>query len=372
MTLTDGPRIVLVAPPQSRRVRAYQTTLAELGLPPARVVAYTELLSGTTHLAEQLHPGDVLRYESPGEDWPTERALLELGRGQPDEAGTFLRLDALPTEADVGCLWSSRQWFLGFRAALKVLDEQRRQAAPHRLMNASADILTMYDKAATTARLSAAGLKVPPNQRVLDDPDELLRAAQARVFVKLAHGSGAAGAVALHVLRGRVSAQTTVQMEGGRLYNSRRVRKLGTVAEVRALLAALTEQRAIVEDWLPKAQDSGRSFDLRIVVIGGRAAQVLVRSSRGPFTNLHLGNERGDWDAVRGWLGERWPQVRDSAQQAAACFPKALYCGVDMLILPSQEHAVLEVNAFGDYHRGVLVDGLDTYGTELRALELLP
>ena len=144
------------------------------------------------------------------------------------------------------------------------------------------------------------------------------------------------------------------------------------MAELRPLLAALTGQRAVVEDWLPKAQWNGKSFDLRVVVIGGRAAQVLVRSSRGPFTNLHLGNERGDWDAVRGWLGERWEEVRDSAQRAAACFPEALYCGVDVLILPSKDHAILEVNAFGDYHRGVLVDGLDTYGTELRALGVLP
>lgn len=372
MSGADAPGIVLVAPPQARRVRAYQTTLEQLGLPPARVLAYTELLAGRTHLGEHLHAGDVLRYESPGEDWPTERALLELGRGQPDEEGEFLRVEQLPDAAEVGRLWSSRQWFLGFRAALKLLDEQRQQAAPHRLMNASADILTMFDKAATTARLTAAGLKVPPNQRVLQDPNEVLKAAQARVFVKLAHGSGAAGAVALHVLGGRVTAQTTVQMDGEKLYNSRRVRKLSNGAEVRALLAALTVQRAVVEDWFPKAQWNGKSFDLRVVVIGGQAAQVLVRSSRGPFTNLHLGNERGDWDAVRGWLGERWDAVRDSAQRAAACFPGALSCGVDVLILPNRDHAVLEVNAFGDYHRGVLVDGLDTYGVQLRALGMLP
>ena len=372
MSGADTPGIVLVAPPNSRRVRAYQTTLEQLGLPPARVLAYTDLLAGRAQLADHLRAGDVLRYESPGEDWPTERALLELGRGQHDEEGTFLSVEQLPEAAELGRLWASRQWFLGFRAALRLLDEQRLQAAPHRLMNAADDILCMFDKVATTARLTAAGLKVPPNQRLLQDPDELLLAPQARAFVKLAHGSGAAGAVSLHVLGGRVAAQTTAQLDGEKLYNSRRVRQLRSVAEVRALLAALTGQRAIAEAWLPKAHWNEKSFDLRAVVIGGRAAQVLVRSSRGPFTNLHLGNERGDWDEVRGWLGKRWDDVRDSAQRAAACFPGALYCGVDVLILPSQDHAVLEVNAFGDYHRGVLVDGLDTYGTELRALGMLP
>ncbi|WP_425147674.1 STM4014 family protein [Deinococcus sp.] len=375
MPAADRPKIVLVAPPQSRRVRAYQTTLEALGLPSARVLAYTDLLNGRTHLSEHLREGDVLRYESPGEDWPTERALLALGFEQADEERAYLKTDALPAEADLGRLWSSRQWFLGLRAAFRQLDEQRLQAAPHRLMNASADILSMFDKADTSARLTAAGLKVPPNQRLLQDPDEVLLSPHARTFVKLSHGSGAAGAVALHVLRGRVAAQTTVQatvqMDGAKLYNSRRVRQLSSVAEVRALLAALIEQRAVVEDWLPKARWDGKSFDLRVVVIAGKAAQVLVRSSRGPFTNLHLGNERGDWDAVRGWLGQRWEEVRDSAQRAAACFAGALYCGVDVLILPTREHAILEVNAFGDYHRGVLVDGLDTYGMQVRALGLL-
>jgi hypothetical protein len=45
---------------------------------------------------------------------------------------------------------------------------------------------------------------------------------------------------------------------------------------------------------------------------------------------------------------------------------------VDVLVRTDwQHHAILEMNAFGDYHRNVLVDGLDTYLGQLQALGVL-
>jgi hypothetical protein len=45
---------------------------------------------------------------------------------------------------------------------------------------------------------------------------------------------------------------------------------------------------------MPKAGIDGRTFDLRVLVIAGRARHAVARLSRGPMTNLHLLNERGD------------------------------------------------------------------------------
>lgn len=105
-----------------------------------------------------------------------------------------------------------------------------------------------------------------------------------------------------------------------------------------------------------------------MVTIGGRAQHTLVRALRGPITNLHLGNERGDANALQQALGPRWATVTQTAEAALAAFPGALYAGVDILLTPGwRSAAVLEVNAFGDYHRGVLAGGLDTYATELNA-----
>ncbi|MFC6593218.1 STM4014 family protein [Deinococcus lacus] len=244
---------------------------------------------------------------------------------------------------------------------------------PHRPMQRVGDILTMFDKPATHARLRAAGVSVPDALPEVHSAAELFAAARergwTRLFVKLAYGSSASGAVALQWQGERVAAISTVRMLGGRLYNSRQLLRYETWGEVYALLDALAPHRLHAEQWWPKASFGGRTIDLRVVTIGGRAQHTLVRSARGPITNLHLGNERGDAEALRRELGPRWEMVEDAAESALNAFPGALYAGVDVLLTPGfRRAAVLEVNAFGDYHRGVRVAGRDTYQAELCAM----
>jgi hypothetical protein len=111
-------------------------------------------------------------------------------------------------------------------------------------------------------------------------------------------------------------------------------------------------------------------FDLRVVVIAGRASHVVARTSRTPLTNLHLGNARGDLPAIRAAAGEeRWAAAMRTCERAAACFPGSLHVGVDLMFAPGfAEHAVAEVNAFGDLLPNLLVDGRDTYAAEIAAL----
>lgn len=356
----NPPDILLIAPPDTRRVRAFQASLSGLGLPPARVVSYLDILRGGVHVAEVVRAGSVVRLDSSGEDLPTERFLIELGGG-------------VPTDLEAGELAPLRAWYAGFSAALGQIDAQLSEAPAHRRMQHANDILTMFDKPATHAKLRAAGVTVPPALPEVSSAAQLFAEAKKRgwqrLFVKLAYGSSASGAVALQWQGERVSAVTTVRMEGGRLYNSRSLVRYQTWPEVFALLDALAAHRIHAEQWWPKASFGGKTIDLRVVAIGGKAQHTLVRASRGPMTNLHLGNERGDVDALRAELGERWQMVTNAAESALKAFPDALYAGVDVLLTPHwRRAAVLEVNAFGDYHRGVLVDGLDTYGAELAAL----
>lgn len=357
--MNNPPDILLIAPPDTRRVRAFQASLAEMGLPPARVVSYLSVLGGEVHLAELVRPGSVVRLESTGEDLPTERRLIELGGG-------------IPTDLAAGELAPLREWYAGFGAALRQMDAQLAEAPTHTRMQRTDHILTMFDKPATHARLQAAGVSVPAALPEVHSAAELFERANergwSRLFVKLAYGSSASGAVALQWQGERVLAVTTVRMEGGRLYNSRKLQRYQSWNEVHALLDALAPHRLHVEQWWPKASFQGKTMDLRVVTIGGRAQHTLVRAANGPITNLHLGNERGDVEALRSVLGERWSLVTDTAQSALAAFEGALYAGVDVVLTPGwRRAAVLEVNAFGDYHRGVLVDGLDTYGAELKA-----
>src|SRR5262249_19335882 len=143
---------------------------------------------------------------------------------------------------------------------------------------------------------------------------------------------------------------------------------------IAALIDALCPHRVHVEEWIPKAGIEGRVFDLRVVVIAGQARHIVARLSRGPITNLHLLNSRGDPEVVRARMGgEAWAAAVAACERAMGCFPESLYGGIDLLIAAGfRRHAVLEVNAFGDLLPGIIWQGLDTYAAELLALEDLP
>lgn len=352
-------RPVLVANPENRRAAFFQAALARAGLPPATVVPWLALLRGEADLAAAIEPGSLVRFESPGEDDDVERALIALGGGGAAALG-------LPR--DRGRILHPRRWLVGWRAALARCEDALRRAAPHELLNAPEDIAVMFDKPACHARLVACGVPVAPALGSVEEPIagwEDLRArmtarGEPRVFVKLAGGSSASGVVALETGGARVQAHTSVELvrEAGevRLYNSLRVRRYTDEDDVALIVDALCREGVHVERWLPKATLDGRRLDLRVVVIGGRARQVVVRSSRTPLTNLHLGNRRGDPAAVRARLGEAaWAAALAAAEAALAAFPRSRYAGVDLLIGSTfRRHAVLEVNAFGDFVTGPL------------------
>jgi hypothetical protein len=140
--------------------------------------------------------------------------------------------------------------------------------------------------------------------------------------------------------------------------------------EIAELIDALCRHRVHVEQWLPKAGFDNRTFDLRVVVIAGRACHTVARLSRSPMTNLHLLNERGDEDAVRERVGRAaWDAAMLDCERAMECFPESLYAGIDLLFTSDyRRQAVIEVNAFGDLLPGVFWQGQETYAAELRAM----
>ncbi|MFH7334079.1 STM4014 family protein [Streptomyces sp. KHY 26] len=352
-------RFAVVGNPENRRTTMFADAVRAAGHPAPRVLAWRDVLRGRYAFAR----GEWVRIDSPGEDAEVDRLL----RGVDD-----------PTRVEGTALWYRR-----FTSLVRELGRAARRAGAVTSADPE-EIAVMFDKRRCHARLAAAGVPVPPALTgPFDGWDGVRRrlgeARFQRAFVKPAHGSSASGVLALSVAGpGRVKATTSVERgDDGRLYNSLRVRDYTSEREVAALVDALVPDGIHVERWLPKAMQGGRAADLRVVVVAGRATHAVVRTSRHPMTNLHLGGARGDLDAAREAIraaGGDFAEVVEVAERAAACFPGTLCVGVD--ILPAtgwRRFAVGEVNAFGDLLPrltglpGSGAEHLDTYAAQVAA-----
>ncbi|MBT2379851.1 MULTISPECIES: STM4014 family protein [unclassified Streptomyces] len=359
-----APRFAVVGNPDNRRVAFFREAVRAAGLEPARVVSWLQVLRGEA----EFEPGETVRIDSPGEDAEVERLL----RGVDD-----------PTRVE-----GSARWYAGFLSAVGEVTRAA-SAAGAELLTSPGDIAALFDKRLCHALLEGAEVPVPASPtsgpqaaevRGWSDVRALLREHRMpRAFVKLAHGSSASGVLAVETSGpGRVRASTSVERDArGRLFNSLRVRRYTTEAEVGALVDALAPDGLHIERWLPKASQRGRAADLRIVVVAGRATHAVVRTSLSPMTNLHLGGARGDLDEVRAAVsavGGCWREALAICERAAACFPETLCVGVDLLPAAGwRRFAVGEVNAFGDLLPGLTglpgsgAEGLDTYAAQVAA-----
>ncbi len=372
-----GPRRwVVVGNGENRRVGLFVAAAEAAGAGTPRVVEWRDVLRDGGH---DFADDEIVRLDSPGENAEVDRLLRDV-----DD----------PTRVEGSAVWYAR-----FLTAVGSLRGGVRLDDP-------ADLPVLFDKRLCHARLDAAGVPVPPSPTSGDAPPvrgwDDVRAAMRehgmpRVFVKPAHGSSASGVLAVESSGtssapgrpgGRIRATTSVEVapDGGlhappRLHNSLRVRRYTDEREIAGIVDTLAADGLHIERWLPKASAHGRSADLRVLVVAGRATHAVVRTSRFPMTNLHLGGTRGDLGPVVDAAGDRWRQALDICERAAACFPGTLCVGVDLLpAIGWRRFAVGEVNAFGDLLPrltglpGGPAEGLDTYTAQLTAVRsaLLP
>ncbi|MFF7652251.1 STM4014 family protein [Streptomyces sp. NPDC007983] len=361
----DGPRLAVVGNPGHRRVELFADAALAAGLAAPRLLAWRDVLCG----GAEFEPGETVRIESPGEDHEVD----ELLRGAGD-----------PTRVE-----GTARWYARFTEAVRGVAKAARTAGAT-LLDDPGELAVQFDKRLCHGVLDAAGVPVPysptsgpqaPEVRGWDDVRAALgEGGMHRAFVKLAHGSSASGVLAVEYAGpGRVRATTSVERaDDGSLFNSLRVRRYDTEREIASILDTLAPDGLHIERWVPKASQAKRAADLRVVVIGGRATHAVVRTSRSPMTNLHLGGVRGDLAAARAAAeaaGVAWSTVLGTAERAAARFPGTLCVGVDLLPGTGWRRFVVgEVNAFGDLLPrltglpGSGAEGQDTYAAQIAAV----
>ncbi len=350
---------MLVGPRGSRRIAALQQALQAQGQPAATVFDYLQLLDIAAPLQDWLarHPAALVKLESPGEASALHQALIVRGwhcLGQPGPA---------PAPLAHGELAHQHLWHAGFADLLATLPAAR-------YLNPPADLLAMTDKLGCQQRLAAAGVSVPALLGTVDSYAGLRECLQAsgctQAFLKPRYGSSGAGVLAYRWHRdGRQiasgSAELVVQDGQVRVFNALRQRRYTRTDEIAPLVDAIAAQGAYLEQWIPKPRAPGLPgyhYDLRVVAFDGAARQRVARASRGPLTNLHLGNRRlpaqawqsADVDAA----------VASTVAQAASAFADSRMIGFDLIQRAGRCH-VLEANGFGDLLPELRWQGRTTY-----------
>lgn len=340
------PRLAILGNLENRRVGGFLQTTSELGWPPAVCLSYLELLENSSCLGDL--DVDLLRVESPGENDEVSRKLIALGGG--------------PLQADLefGQVAYLSEYHRGFLEVLRWVGESGLPC-----LNSAESITVMFDKWKCHQRFLQNGLPRPQSWLAPSSFEEfapLLTSGHGRLFLKPLHGSSASGVCALRWMPGRIQLISSVELERGRLFNSLKVRSYHRWEDIEAILTFLLSQGMMAERWIPKISTPHGVADLRVLVIAGKARHRVVRQSRHPMTNLHLGNRRGEESDFREQLGTtRWKAALELAEAAAGCFPDCLYAGVDILIDTRGRALIGEINAFGDLLPGLIHGGESAY-----------
>lgn len=348
-------KLYIIGVESNRRVRLFAEEARRRNLE-VEVVDWHRVLDGAIEWPDR----PDIRIDSFGEDFELECRLIRAGR-------SALSLDPEDWDAtpDHGRIRQLEAVYQGFETALETLPG----AANH--MSPADDLLAMFDKLETQRRLDALEVPMPRHLAEVRTWDEVRAAAgpNHRIFIKPRHSSSASGILAVRRRGARIAATTSVERVDGRLYNTLKVRELNSEKEIARIIELLgREDSLLVQRWVPKDSAQQNVYDLRFVVIDGRAEHAVMRVSGSPMTNLHLGNRRGDLDALRDELGPAWAMLRDTAVAAAGAF-ESLHAGVDIGLLTRRKAVrVFEVNAFGDLLPGVVDPrGRSTYRAEVDA-----
>lgn len=365
---------VIIGNPENRRVVSFVKAVAASKKHTFSVISYLDLLDRRVNLAEHIRPNSILKIDSPGENSLVRQRLIEYGEIPPSVNSTFLN--------DFGRICYAEEWYRGFSLFLGDMKKQLDTLdMSYCLMNGIDSILTMFDKVACKAVLVKNNIPTPISLSGISDYASLRQQMKNQrinsVFIKPAHSSSASGVIAFRTNGHHSQAISSIELSSENdeivLHNSLKVRTYNDETSIIPLINTILKSKTIVEQWIPKANFKGFSFDFRIVVINGHARHAVARMSKSPITNLHLGNARGNLADIIAYIGTaNFEAAKKAAEQVARCFPDCLYMGVDVLISSNlKQIKVLEVNAFGDLLPSLIDEGESVYEAEINESDKL-
>jgi len=358
--VSDVPRRwIVIGNPDHRRVTGFVDAVRREGAGAVVVVPWMDVVGDPEWWTGLDDAPSFVRIESLGEHPGVQRAMLELG--------------GLPAVRDLpfGAFVPPRPSHRGFLALLGRV-ERGLAARPGWVPLADpASIRLVFDKHHLHAACRALGVSVPESLEATRR-DELERGMAergwSRAFVKIRTGSSAVG-VGIYDLAPAPRFTTTVHMSDAGWFNSMRLRRYTHSADLDRVFAGLAAHGVHVERAVDKAHLDGANFDCRVLVIDEQPRFVVVRQSRHPITNLHLGGWRGDLERLRELCPPRtWAAAMADAVRVAAHYG-GLHLGVDVCFSRDLErHYVLEANAFGDLLPRLRDgSGRDVYAAEVAA-----
>ncbi|MEM6533285.1 MAG: STM4014 family protein [Myxococcota bacterium] len=366
----DPRTFIVIGNPENRRVEDFVSALRARGIS-HHVFAHRDLLQDTAPLRALPDTPAWVRLESIGEDADVEKTLLR--RGLPASEGrTWRTLSAEHIEDfRFGEVTAPRQLHLGvesyFRSLADVFDEK----TEWRQLQPIEEVLKLFDKRVLSDLYAGAGLATPINLGPVESPNHLREVMSeggiASSIVKVSCASSASGLIAFK--RGSPGvAMSTLERAGDRWFNSLRMRRYSKGADVDHVLQFVLNEGAQVEKLMPKAKFQGLGFDFRVLTIQGEPVFAVMRQSRHPITNLHLGGSRGDIDAFRAAHPEAMESVEELARRVAAQH-RSFHLGVDIMLDRNMSTArVIESNAFGDLLPGLTRDGMSVYEYQVDCL----
>lgn len=320
-----------------------------------------------------LVPGGYLRIDTPDQDVRSIGALLAAGADAAAAAGIETVPAQVETMLALGDIGSPGQFAFGLAAGVTLAERIAYEAGAD-ISTSAADIACAFDKTRTAARFNRAALATPRVLGSINGFDALAEGMRAekcpRVFVKLRHGSAAAAMIALARHGTQWRAATTAMLVDGRVRATRAVRQLSDRDEIARLIDRLAPLGLHVEAWVPKMSIDGQVADVRIVCVDGAGAFPVLRTSRHPMTNLHLGGARYPIERLIARIGAAaWADAMASAWRAAALFPASDAIGIDIAVLnDGRQTRLFEANVFGDFVKDLIVGGQTPYSAQLNRI----